>query len=54
MNYILLDVGINKLHVNITILQVDIIHLACRRQKYATIELVTTEHKGPFLKKIVD
>ena len=28
---------LNKLHVNIIKMHVDIIYLACRRQKYATI-----------------
>ena len=34
----MLHVDINKSHVNIIMLHVDIIYLACRGQKYATIE----------------
>ena len=33
----MLHVDINKSHVNIIMLHVDIIYLACRGQKYATI-----------------
>ena len=33
----MLHVDINKSHVNIVISHVDIIYLACRGQKYATI-----------------
>ena len=35
-NKAMLHVDINKLHVNI-MLQVDIVYLACRGQKYATM-----------------
>ena len=35
----MLHVDINKSHVNIIMLHVDIIYLACRGQKYATIDL---------------
>ena len=35
----MLHVGINKSHVNIVISHVDIIYLACRGQKYATIHI---------------
>ena len=36
---IMLHVDINKLHVHIIMLHVDIIYLACRGQKYATINI---------------
>ena len=39
VNIIMLHVDINKSHVNIIMLHVDIIYLACRGQKYATIEI---------------
>ena len=34
----MLHVDINKSHVNIIMLHVDIIYLACQGQKYATIQ----------------
>ena len=34
----MVNVDINKSHVNIIMLHVDIIYLACRGQKYATIQ----------------
>ena len=38
VNIIMLHVDLNKSHVNIIMLHVDIIYLACRGQKYVTIE----------------
>ena len=35
----MLHVDINKSHVNIIMLHVDIIYLACRGQKYVTIQI---------------
>ena len=37
VNIIMLHVNINKSHVNKIMLHVDIIYLACRGQKYVTI-----------------
>ena len=38
VNIIMLHVDINKSHVNIIMLHVDIIYLACRGQKYVTMQ----------------
>ena len=42
VNKIMLHVNINKSLVNIIMLHVDIIYLACREQKYATIQTFTS------------
>ena len=39
MQVIISDIEIDIVHVNIIMLHVDIIYLAYRRQKYATIEI---------------
>ena len=38
-NMVMLHVDMNKLHMDITVLHVDEIFLACRGQKYVTIQL---------------
>ena len=40
VNIIMVLVDINNSHVNIIILHVDIIYLACKGQKYATIQII--------------
>ena len=42
----MLHVDINKSHVNIIMLHVDMIYLACRGQKYATIQCLVVSFKN--------
>ena len=48
----MLNVDINKSHVNVIMLHVDIIYLACRGQKYATIHNNENSHIHDNFKRI--
>ena len=45
VNIIMVHVDITKSHVNKIMLHVDIIYLACRGQKYATINIINVRRK---------